>query len=104
MTTPITRSDQLETRVLVDIKTESLVLIGASGIAGVEAVAVEIEDGFGGSPGVIQDEINLELSVDNNVTHLRGPGQYYLIKPETAADSHLFMYAPAQSEVGFTEV
>lgn len=104
MTFPITQSTTAAVTVLVDIKTESLVLVGASGIAGVEVVTVEVEDGLGGTPAVVQEDVALELSVTNNVVHLRGPGQYYLTKPTTAGAAHLFLYPPVRAEIDFREV
>lgn len=99
MTVAITPRDTDTATVVIDIKTDSLVMLGASGLAGAEAVSVEVEDGLGGRPIVVQEEVTLELAVDNIVTHLRGPGQYYVTKPTTAGPTHLFLYAPARSEV-----
>lgn len=104
MTVALTPRGTTTATVMLDIKTESLVLVGASGLTGAETVAVEVEDGLGGRPAVVQEEVSLELVVDNNVTHLRGPGQYYLSKPTTAEPTHLFMYAPARAEVEWQEV
>lgn len=99
MTVAITPRDQAEHTVRVDIKTEHLVLIGASGITGVEQCTVAAEDGLGNQVDVVVEAEALVLDIDNNVTHLRGPGQYYITKPVTASDAHVYLYAPAHAEV-----
>ena len=99
MTVRITPGGTAASKVKMLIHTESLVMIGASGLAGAEEVSVSVDDGVGGEVGVVLETVPLVLDTTNNVTHLRGPGIYFLQKPVTAGDAHVFMFPPARSEV-----
>lgn len=98
MTTPITPSQTAAAVMIVNIKSEDLVMLGQAGFTGVEVATVEASTGLGFTQIMVADE-ELELSVSDNVTHLRGPGKYRISKPLTANPAHLFIYAPTKAIV-----
>lgn len=98
MTYAITDSDTTEVAMVVNIQTESLVLIGQEGFAGAEAAEIEVDNGIGLTEVLVAGAA-LSLTVDDNVMHLRGPGRYVITKPTTAGAAHLFMCPPARAVV-----
>jgi hypothetical protein len=104
MSVAITPNDQDAYTVRIDIKTESLVMVGAANLGAAEEVPISVDDGISAAEPVILNGEQLVLEADNNVQHLRGPGVYYLAKPATAGNVHLFMYVPVRGLVEATPV
>lgn len=103
-TVVITAPATAEATAVVDIKTESLVLVGASGLAGAETVSIAVDDGLGSFEPLVIDSAALGVDTANTAVHLRGPGRYELTKATTGASAHVFMYIPAKAEVEWEEV
>ena len=99
-TTLLTPADNQAVNVVIEIKTEDLVMLGQDGLAGAEAATVEAYNGVDFTQ-IAVGGTNLALTVDDNVMHLRGPGKYRVNKPASAGTAHLFMYPPVRAIVSF---